>query len=729
MAGTSRFHDKLHRANHHSVVSPGLPDSAYDPIASKDYPFRGDFVLSGALSARNDVTLGGALSARGDGTTESFVARKTLTVNEGTTLLGPVYTNSNGSYVTTKNFPITTSNGPATLTFNYLGGVYINGSPPKLIVGAKGYDAGLVSVTNIDAVSATLETATVSNRLGIGTSNPQHELHVIGDVIIYGTLTANGNSYFQNTLFTTTSSLSIVNTGSGAGLTVSQEGNQPIAAFYDHESTISFWADGHADRPGWIGVKTITPNVEFTVHGDISASGVVYSGSADSNQWKTAYNTTVANSANWGSVYSSIGANSGFWTSNYTSTTANSASWNQAYTTTNETSSVYTVTNTKSADWDHAYSTTSSNSARWESDYVVTNTNSASWSNSYNTLASNSASYTSSYNTTNANSARWTSNYNSTYASSASWDASYVTVAANSASWSGGGAVSTTVTTNSAAWNANYATTSANSASWNTGYVAVVANSASWNAGGGGGGAVYSTVNSLSTNWNNSYNLLTSTSANWSVAYTNATTNSGFWNANYTTTNTNSSNWSSSYVTLLANSGTWDAAAGALGDINLDYLADVSITSNTLADGQVLTYDIGTQQWENSSLVLSSVIQGSSLWASSYSTTNTNSANWNTGYTAYTIITANSATWNTNSLSGSTDVNITTPANNALLQYSTSQGKWINGNTLTTTSTLTAGSIRLTSATVSTFDTAVSASGDFLLININGVVRKLRLWD
>ena len=634
MAGTSRFHDKLHRANHHSVVSPGLPDSAYDPIASKDHPFRGDFVLSGALSARNDVTLGGVLSARGDGTTESFVARKTLTVNEGSVLRGPIYTNSNGSFITHETFSInTTPPLSRSIALNYANGVYINGIPPKLIVGSKGSDAGLVQVTNIDAVSASLDAATISDRLGIGTTNPQHELHVIGDVIIYGTLTANGNSYFQNTLFTTTSSLSIVNTGSGAGLTVSQEGNQPIAAFYDHESTISLWADGHADRPGWVGIKTITPNVEFTVHGDISSSGVVYSSNSDSNQWKSVYNTTVTNSASWGSVYASI----------------------------------------------------ASNSARWESDHTTTSNNSASWSSSYNTLLSNSASYDSNYNTTHAYSARWESDHTTTSNNSASWSSSYTTVVANSTLWSGGGAVSTTVTSNSAAWNSNYATTNTNSASWTDVYAVVVANSAAWDVGGSGGGtSVFSTVSSLSDGWVSSYNTLTANSAHWLAAQTEVNSNSAHWNANYTTTNTNSSNWDGSYVTLLANSATWDAAAGALGDIDLDYLADVSITSNTLADGQVLTYDIGTQQWENSSLVLSGVVQGSNTWESTHVTVQSNSANW---YTAYNTVTSLS------------------------------------------TSVLTAASIDLTTAEVSTYENELSASGEFLLVRINGVVRKLRLWD
>lgn len=43
MAGTSKFHSKFHRANHHSVAFPGTPDSGLDPIASITQPFLGVF--------------------------------------------------------------------------------------------------------------------------------------------------------------------------------------------------------------------------------------------------------------------------------------------------------------------------------------------------------------------------------------------------------------------------------------------------------------------------------------------------------------------------------------------------------------------------------------------------------------------------------------------------------------------------------------------------------------
>lgn len=43
MAGTFKFHSKLHRASHHTAASNIAPDAGLDPIASKDFPFLGIF--------------------------------------------------------------------------------------------------------------------------------------------------------------------------------------------------------------------------------------------------------------------------------------------------------------------------------------------------------------------------------------------------------------------------------------------------------------------------------------------------------------------------------------------------------------------------------------------------------------------------------------------------------------------------------------------------------------
>jgi hypothetical protein len=43
MAGILTFHNKFHRANHHTLSSTNILDSGFDPIASNEYPFLGIF--------------------------------------------------------------------------------------------------------------------------------------------------------------------------------------------------------------------------------------------------------------------------------------------------------------------------------------------------------------------------------------------------------------------------------------------------------------------------------------------------------------------------------------------------------------------------------------------------------------------------------------------------------------------------------------------------------------
>jgi hypothetical protein len=72
MAGNARFHNKWHRRDHHSIPTPGYPDSASDPIGSPQEPFYGDFVTYNSISAHEDLyvdgdaTILGSLSVYGD---------------------------------------------------------------------------------------------------------------------------------------------------------------------------------------------------------------------------------------------------------------------------------------------------------------------------------------------------------------------------------------------------------------------------------------------------------------------------------------------------------------------------------------------------------------------------------------------------------------------------------------------------------------------------------------
>lgn len=137
------------------------------------------------------------------------------------------------------------------------------------------------SITAVSGVQAnTLKVVDVGyiNRLGVGVATPDStkSLHVSGDVLIQGTLSAIGESFFLNTVFQTTTAITVNNNGTGPALSALQTGDEAVAAFYDLETGVALYVDGHTARPGFVGVKTETPNVELTVVGDISASGAVY---------------------------------------------------------------------------------------------------------------------------------------------------------------------------------------------------------------------------------------------------------------------------------------------------------------------------------------------------------------------------------------------------------------------------------------------------------------------
>lgn len=129
---------------------------------------------------------------------------------------------------------------------------------------------------SFDTITVTYSSV-LGNVVGIGTVVPDttKALHVSGDVLIQGNLSANGTLTFTNTIFNTTSALSVLNTGTGPALVVTQTGEEAVAAFYD-EGNIALYIDGKTATAGNVGVGTETPNVKLTVVGDISATGTIY---------------------------------------------------------------------------------------------------------------------------------------------------------------------------------------------------------------------------------------------------------------------------------------------------------------------------------------------------------------------------------------------------------------------------------------------------------------------
>jgi hypothetical protein len=102
---------------------------------------------------------------------------------------------------------------------------------------------------------------------------------VNANLTIYGNLSATGNSYFNNTVYSTTSALSVINIGNtGPAFYVGNNGTGDIASFYDLDQNIEVLHVGGSNGtfPN-VGIKTSTPNETLTVNGTLSTSGIIYS--------------------------------------------------------------------------------------------------------------------------------------------------------------------------------------------------------------------------------------------------------------------------------------------------------------------------------------------------------------------------------------------------------------------------------------------------------------------
>jgi hypothetical protein len=125
-------------------------------------------------------------------------------------------------------------------------------------------------------------------------------VRINNDLTVFGNLTATGTTTFANTIFSVTSSLSVVHIGSGPALWVGNNGDGDIASFYDIDQGIEvFHVGGNNGSFPNVGVKTSTPNVDFTVNGQISANNTIWSANGNSNNWNSAFNisTTYQNAS------------------------------------------------------------------------------------------------------------------------------------------------------------------------------------------------------------------------------------------------------------------------------------------------------------------------------------------------------------------------------------------------------------------------------------------------
>ena len=264
------------------------------------------------------------------------------------------------------------------------------------------------------------------------------------NVTIQGNLTALGTSTFKNTLFTTTSALSVYNTGPGPALHVFQAaGPYDVASFYDGDGIeVLHVGNANPGGRGFVGINESYPGAELTVNGAISGNRTITVVGGSSNQWNSVYTTvntssavTIVDGGNTRGANIAIGARDAY---NVALRTNNAnrvwilssgevgigpslASLVNLVNSSSPNSPRLTVSGLISSN--NAITVADGNSNQWNSNFTTTQNNSASWSQAYTNLTTNSAAYLSGV------------DISLLAAASGSWNSVYTTVNSNSGSY------------------------------------------------------------------------------------------------------------------------------------------------------------------------------------------------------------------------------------------------------------------------------------------------------
>jgi len=264
------------------------------------------------------------------------------------------------------------------------------------------------------------------------------------NVTIQGNLTALGTSTFANTIFTTTSALSVYNTGLGPALYVYQgAGPYDVASFYDGDGIeVLHVGNANSGGRGFVGINESFPGAELTVNGTISGNRTITVVGGNSNQWNSVYTTvntvsavTIVDGGNTRGANIAIGARDAY---NVALRTNNAnrvwilssgevgigpslASLVNLVNSSSPNSPRLTVSGLISSN--NAITVADGNSNQWNSNFTTTQNNSASWSQAYTNLTTNSGAYLSG------------ADISLLAAASGSWNSVYTTVKSNSGSY------------------------------------------------------------------------------------------------------------------------------------------------------------------------------------------------------------------------------------------------------------------------------------------------------
>jgi len=281
-------------------------------IYDRSWVWKGSTITDVLSTTRSDQFM---VSAEGGIVLSNKVGIGTDSIDNALTVIGTISTSEHGDSSTWFSNYTTVLNNSAT-TWNY------QGTDLKNLSGnwQNSYTAVTQSSSTWFGASAASVNYAHTNFLPLSGGIISGPTRINNNLSVFGNLTATGTTTFANTVFSTTSSLSVVHIGSGPALWVGNNGDGDIASFYDIDQNIEVLHVGgiNGSNPN-VGIKTSTPNKDFTVKGEISASNTIYEGTGNSNQWNQAHSIATA--------YQNISAN---WLATYLTVSALSASWEES---------------------------------------------------------------------------------------------------------------------------------------------------------------------------------------------------------------------------------------------------------------------------------------------------------------------------------------------------------------------------------------------------------------
>ena len=280
---SNRFHPKWHRKNHHTYGNDNNPDASHDPIASREQPFRGDFILKGSLSAVASLSAFAAFFYSSN-TAISAIAGKRGAYIYSTGDLGievqstartaiSAYGDYIGVEATSETIAIS-ANAPSfgIIVSSASRAISAYGGLIGLEVGSRNI-ALSAAANNIGAVvfSRNIGLSALANSVGITTSSPNLALSAFGTNIGIATTSPNISlSAFGGNIGITTSSpnLALSAFGNNIGIATTSP-NVSLSAFGNRlgasisSPNIALSAFGNN-----IGIATTSPNISLSAFGN-----------------------------------------------------------------------------------------------------------------------------------------------------------------------------------------------------------------------------------------------------------------------------------------------------------------------------------------------------------------------------------------------------------------------------------------------------------------------------